>query len=88
MTIMRKPTHPGTVLKEDVPAFSSNNLGYFVRYRVISSDKNRSSHWSPQYRLPIPSQTAVEYAITANPTSKMINLVWQTPSSSNNKFDV
>jgi hypothetical protein len=74
------------IKKEDLPAYSGDNQSYILRYRVISEDRNRSSQWSPQYRLPIPSQTQIEYAITANPTTKMINLVWGTSEAS--KFDV
>lgn len=76
------------IKKADLPAYSGDNQSYIVRYRVVSEDKNRTSHWSPQYRLPIPSQAQVEHAISADPVTKMINLVWQTPESSNNKFDI
>ena len=76
------------IKKADLPAYSGDNQSYIVRYRVVSEDRNRSSHWSPQYRLPIPAQAQVEYAISANATTKMVNLVWQTPESSNNKFDI
>jgi hypothetical protein len=76
------------IKKADLPAYSGDNQSYIVKYRVVSEDKNRSSHWSPQYRLPIASQAQVEYAISASPATNMINLVWQTPESSNNKFDI
>lgn len=76
------------IKKADLPAYSGENQSYIVRYRVVSEDRNRTSHWSPQYRLPIPAQAQVEYSISADPTTKMINLVWQTPASSNNKFDI
>jgi hypothetical protein len=72
-----------TVLKEDVPAFSSNNLGYFVRYRVISSDKNRSSHWSPYYLLLKGIIPKVPCSVSVTGTSlKVINMVWQHPKVS------
>lgn len=76
------------IKKADLPAYSGENQSYIVRYRVVSEDRNRNSHWSPQYRLPIPAQAQVEYSISADPATKMINLVWQTPESSNNKFDI
>jgi len=77
------------IKKADLPAYSGDNQSYIVRYRVVSEDRNRSSHWSPQYRLSIPSQAQIdEYAISANPATKMINLVWQAPDSSNDKFDI
>ena len=75
------------VLKEDIPGFSStdpNALGYFVRYRIVSSDKNRSSHWSPYYFLlkgelfPVPCSVIV----TGTSPTKAVNLVWQHPKIS------
>ena len=35
-----------TVVKADLPPVNSSN-GYLVRYRIISEDRNRVSHWSP-----------------------------------------
>jgi hypothetical protein len=71
------------VLKEDLPSFSSNNLGYFVRYRVVSKDKNRSSHWSPYYFLLKGELQPVPCSVTVSGTSpKVINMVWQHPKVS------
>jgi hypothetical protein len=39
-----------TVEKKDLPPLSSNGE-YLIRYRIISEDKNRTSHWSPIYTL-------------------------------------
>lgn len=41
------------ILKKDLPNYIGNNdeLFYQMRYRVISEDKNRSSHWSPIHKL-------------------------------------
>lgn len=35
------------ILENNLPAINSITEGYEVRYRVISEDKNRTSHWSP-----------------------------------------
>ena len=35
------------VPKESLPPVDSETAGYVVRYRIISEDKNRLSHWSP-----------------------------------------
>lgn len=69
----------GTVIK---------NTGlYVVRYRIVSEDRNRTSHWSPQYLLS-PSQ------ITENPGENIIenrvsdNLIfvsWKLPKDYRNK---
>lgn len=78
-----KEIKKATVLKEDLPSFSANNLGYFVRYRVVSKDKNRSSHWSPYYFLPNGSIPKVNCSVTVtgNPI-KVINMVWEHPKIS------
>ena len=37
------------ILKKDLPSLTADNenLSYEIRYRVVSEDKNRLSHWSP-----------------------------------------
>jgi hypothetical protein len=35
------------ILENRLPAINSITEGYEIRYRVISEDKNRTSHWSP-----------------------------------------
>ena len=39
-----------TIEKKDFPPLSPNGE-YLLRYRIISEDKNRTSHWSPVYKL-------------------------------------
>lgn len=41
------------ILKKDLPNYVGNNdeLFYQIRYRIVSEDKNRSSHWSPIHKL-------------------------------------
>ena len=39
-----------TIEKKDFPPLSPNGE-YLLRYRIISEDKNRASHWSPVYKL-------------------------------------
>lgn len=78
-----KEIKKASVLKEDLPSFSSNNLGYFVRYRVVSKDKNRSSHWSPYYFLPSGVIQKVNCSVTITDTfPKVINMVWEHPKVS------
>ena len=36
-----------TVLQSSLPSTSN----YTVRYRFVSEDKNRTSHWSPTYEI-------------------------------------
>jgi hypothetical protein len=39
-----------TIEKKDLPPLSPDGK-YLLRYRIISEDKNRTSHWSPVYGL-------------------------------------
>lgn len=41
-----------TILKNDSPPLSPDGE-YLIRYRIISEDKNRTSHWSPIYKLDV-----------------------------------
>lgn len=40
-----------TVLQADLPTIKSSNQSYDVRYRIVSEDKNRHSHFSPIFNL-------------------------------------
>lgn len=53
--------------REDLPAvskLSDGSYGYIMRYRIISEDQNRYSHWSPvrEMQVPIPGQVGGEIA--------------------------
>jgi hypothetical protein len=62
------------VPKSSLPAIDSDTLGYVVRYRIISEDKNRTSHWSPTFVTnPVPLEV-VSGALSI--TSTIINAVW------------
>jgi len=37
------------ILNNELPAINPETNGYEVRYRVVSEDKNRASHWSPSF---------------------------------------
>lgn len=39
------------VPKSSLPAINANTEQYVVRYRVVSEDRNRLSHWSSQYLI-------------------------------------
>ena len=35
----------------DLDILPDNTAGYFVRYRIVSEDRNLISHWSPVYAI-------------------------------------
>jgi hypothetical protein len=60
----------------DLPAVSSETQGYSLRYRIVSDDKNRVSHWSPIYLID-PDFTYVPGSPLAHNNSNDINnVVW------------
>jgi hypothetical protein len=60
---------------EDMPPISSTTEGYSLRYRVISSDKNRTSHWSPVYLIS-PDYSYVPGIIHFNKAGDIASIVW------------
>ena len=61
----------------DLPPVSSTTEGYSLRYRVVSSDKNRTSHWSPVYLIQ-PDQTFVPGEIFFNKAGSIASVVWDS----------
>jgi len=59
----------------NLPAINANTEGYSVRYRVVSSDKNRTSHWSPVYLL-TPAFTFVPGTIAFHKAGSIASIVW------------
>jgi hypothetical protein len=39
------------VLQSSLPPVNTQTEAYSLRYRIISEDRNRSSHWSPVYNI-------------------------------------
>jgi hypothetical protein len=81
------------VPKSKLPAYSGDTESYIVRYRIVSEDRNRTSHWSPQYKLPVlpyidDDTPAVNFAIGLDPTKKIISVAWTPTADINNEFDI
>lgn len=51
------------IKQENLPTINSSTEKYDIRYRVISEDKNRTSHWSPTTTLD-PQYTYISGNIT------------------------
>ena len=62
------------VPKESLPPVDSETAGYVVRYRIISEDKNRTSHWSPIFVTNAAPITSVAGALSI--TETIITAVW------------
>jgi len=80
------------VPKPTLPAIHGDGQDYIVRYRIVSEDKNRSSHWSPIYSLVVDSVDPVEYSVdivtnSIDPTKKSLQVIW-TPRTDQITFDI
>jgi len=76
------------VLKSSLPQRSGMNENYVVRFRIVSEDKNRSSHWSTKYRLPLQSVATVPFSFTASQSSNTVTAVWTPTIDTKSEFDV
>ena len=83
------------ILKKDLPSVIGDNttLNYEIRYRIVSEDKNRLSHWSPINVLEAqntedetgfdpanPSATNIPHQVSVDKTGHIVDLVWTMPS--------
>lgn len=57
-----------------VAKLSNNAYGYIVRYRILSEDQNRFSHWSPVRELEVPPPLQVSGNLSIIGTTAL--LVW------------
>lgn len=64
--------------KESLPAISGDNQAYILRYRIVSDDKNRYSHWSPQYKISIDPVSSINYSLDVNQSNQTFTLVWES----------
>jgi hypothetical protein len=62
------------ILKSALPPVDFDTLKYNTRYRIISEDRNRTSHWSPIYN----SNGAIIVGTTGalSVTDEIITAVW------------
>jgi hypothetical protein len=69
------------VLKKNLPALFGVDHNYIVRYRVVSEDKNRASHWSAQNKAVPPTTNTVNHSISVDSSAGVIRLVWDQVDS-------
>jgi hypothetical protein len=86
-----------TILLEQLPplkVIDATTVGYYLRYRVISEDRNKTSHWSPVYLLTPPYKfrrptgvplDGIKYFETnTGGNNKVATLAWDTVDVYNN----
>jgi len=74
------------IKKEDLPAFNGVTQAYTVRYRVVSEDKNRTSHWSPYYSVAKESPEQVSCSVQVVENS--VTMIWKQPTSTVKQYDI
>ena len=62
------------ILKSLLPPIDHDTLKYNTRYRIISEDRNRTSHWSPIYNSD--GDNAVGTGGALSITEEIITAVW------------
>jgi hypothetical protein len=73
--------------KSTLPNVTPDNK-YFVRYRIVSQDKNRVSAWSPTFELNAIAPTLLSASdVTYSINNKLVNLAWIDPES-RNSYDI
>lgn len=97
---MSNPTVKKVIIKkQDLPALNGISQNYLVRYRIVSEDRNRTSHWSPRYKVNVEPEIDrdkitdgvptpepwIAHSVVASADKKIINIVWTPPA--NLKFD-
>jgi len=62
---------------DESTTINSETEGYTLRYRVISEDKNRTSHWSP-IQLIVPEYTFVPGSIAIATANQIASFTWDS----------
>lgn len=73
------------IKKDQLPALSGDNIAYVVRYRIVSEDRNRTSHWSPRHTLISTAIEEIPHLVTttvsvSDPTKVLVTATWTPPS--------
>jgi hypothetical protein len=83
-----------TTYNESLSRDEVQGLHYDFRYRVVSQDKNRFSHWSEIIRYPMPDVTtpfpytgSPRFSITKAGNPEVITAVWSFPGDSESPSD-
>jgi hypothetical protein len=91
-----------TIKKQDLPALNGVSQNYLVRYRIVSEDRNRTSHWSPRYKVNVEPEIDREriidgvltpepwipHSVVASENKQIINVVWTSPANLKSDFDL
>lgn len=78
-----------TVLKNTLPPINAEEERYVVRYRIISEDRNRISHWSPQFSLspvPLDLEAAEDANVVLQVVGASLTAKWNISAQAQEEF--
>lgn len=70
-----------TVSQSELPAIGKISGQYIVRYRIISEDRNRTSHWSPNYILETTPLSEIQHTVSKDAPNNAIEVFWTPPAT-------
>lgn len=68
-----------TVPQNELPAIGKISGQYIVRYRIISEDRNRSSHWSLNYILETDPLSEIQHTVSKDNANDAVEVFWTPP---------
>lgn len=78
-----------TVAQNELPVIGKISGQYIVRYRIISEDRNRASHWSPNYILETTPLSEIQHTVSKDTTNNAVEAFWTPPATLGlSNFDV
>jgi len=73
----------------NLPEINSNTGGYYVRYRIISEDRNRASHWGPIQLIDPNLELVPSGSLVVEQGTGSVSLIWNPVNLKiNNDFEV
>ena len=95
MSIGKSDLQKASLNIEQLPplkVIDANTVGYYVKYRFLSEDRNRVSHWSPTYLLTPPyefrrpSEKNLGDFLVQKQSSGIVNIAWDPIDVYNKDF--
>lgn len=75
------------IKNSELPSVNLDTEKYVVRYRIVSEDRNRFSHWSPQHLIdPLPVTVEEDDGISVVQTGTFLTVTWD--ESAYDRYDV
>lgn len=69
------------VPQSELPVIGKILGTYVVRYRIISEDRNRASHWSPSHILETTPLVEIPHTVSKDNSNDAVEVFWTPPSN-------